>query len=60
MSLERIASAPYTRKDGVRHVDLFGVLLKLHKTESNSSAQAPAALCSGASRSGLIPIELVH
>jgi hypothetical protein len=44
----------------VRPIDLFGVLLKLNKTESNSSAQAHAALCSGASRSGLIPIELVH
>src|SRR3954452_24586139 len=55
MSEGSTASAPYTRKNGVNPVDLFGVVRKLHKTEGNSSAQAPAARRSGASRRALIP-----
>src|SRR3954462_14049506 len=55
MSEGSTASAPYTRKNGVNPVDLFGVVRKLHKTEGNSSAQAPAARRSGASRRVLIP-----
>jgi carbohydrate-binding DOMON domain-containing protein len=39
----------------VRLVDLFGVVRRLHSIDGNSSAQAPAALCSAASRRGLIP-----
>jgi hypothetical protein len=50
-----MASAPYTRKNGVRHVDLLGVVLRLHIIDGNSSAQADAARCRGASRRGLIP-----
>src|SRR3954453_10562088 len=49
MSEGSTASAPYTRKNGVNPVDLFGVVRKLHKTEGTSSAQAPAARRSGAS-----------
>ena len=54
----RTASAPYTIKNGVNLVDLLGVVRKLHNTDVSSSAQAPAARRSGASRRGLIPLRI--
>src|SRR4051812_47262436 len=55
MSAGSTASAPYTRKNGVYPVDLFGVVLRLHSTAGSSSIQHPADLCSGLTSRGFIP-----
>src|SRR4051812_13767544 len=55
MSAGSTASAPYTRKNGVYPVDLFGVVLRLHSTADSSSIQHPADLCRGSTSRGFIP-----
>src|SRR5664279_1402324 len=58
MSVGSIASAPYTKKNGVWPVDLFGVVRMLQSTDGNSSTHAPAARCKGVSRRGRIPCKI--
>jgi hypothetical protein len=39
MSLGKTASSPYTKKKCVYPIDLFGMVLKLQRTEGNPSAK---------------------
>ena len=48
-------SAPYTMKNGVKHVDRLMEVLIPHRTEGSSSAQQPAALSMGSQSRGLSP-----
>src|SRR4051812_2445451 len=55
MSVGMTASAPYTRKNGVKSVDLFGMVRRLQRTDDNSSIQQPAERSSGSTSRGLMP-----
>ena len=50
-------SAPYTMKNGLYWVDLFGVVRRLQSTDGSSSTQAPAARLSGTRRHFLMPLQ---
>ena len=54
MSVEMTASAPYTRKKGVKSVDLLGVVRRLQRT-AGSSSQQPAKRSRGSTSRGLMP-----
>jgi len=54
MSVGMTASAPYTRKKGVKPVDLFGVVHRLHRTAGSSLSQLPAERSSGSTSRGLM------
>ena len=41
-SVGRIAFEPYTIKNGVKHVALLGVVLRLHRIDGSSSTQCPS------------------
>jgi hypothetical protein len=43
-----ISSAPYTKKKGVKPIDLLGVVRKLHSTEGTSAVHFPAWVLSQA------------
>ena len=49
------ALAPCTMKKGVKPVELFGVVRRLHSTDGSSSGQAPAARSNGRSSRFFIP-----
>ena len=55
MSVGMTASAPYTRKKGVKPVDLFGVVRRLQRTAGSSSSQQPVERSRGTTSRGLIP-----
>ena len=55
MSVGMTASAPYTRKKGVKPVDLFGVVRRLQRTAGSSSIQQPAVRSRGSTSRGLMP-----
>ena len=55
MSVGMTASAPYTRKNGVKPVDLLGVVRRLQRTAGSSSSQQPADRSSGTTSRGLMP-----
>src|SRR3954462_12684144 len=55
MSVGMTASAPYTRKKGVKLDDLFGVVRRLQRTAGSSSSQQPAERSSGTTSHGLMP-----
>ena len=51
----KTASTPYTIKNGMQFIDLFGVVRRLHSIEGRSSTQCPAALSSRVCGLILIP-----
>src|SRR3954463_7497885 len=55
LSVGMTASAPYTRKKGVKPVDLFGVVRRLQRTAGSSSSQQPSERSSGTTSRGLMP-----
>ena len=55
MSVGMRGWAPYTRKNGVKPVDLFGVVHRLQRTAGSSSSQQPADCSSGMTSRGLMP-----
>lgn len=59
ISIGSTASAPWTRKNGVSCVAVFGVVRMLHKTLGNSSGQVCRAFSSGPSRRFLRPLQMI-
>ena len=59
ISIGSTASAPWTRKNGVSCVAVFGVVRILHKTLGNSSGQVCRAFSSGPNRRFLIPLQMI-
>jgi hypothetical protein len=58
-SVGRIASAPYTRKNGVNHVALLGVVLRLHTTAGSSWSHFRPDLFSWSKILGLSPCRIM-
>ena len=58
MSVGMTASAPYTRKKGVKPVDLFGVVRRLQRTADSSSSQLLGERTSGSMSLGLMPYRM--
>jgi hypothetical protein len=48
-----MASEPYTIKNGVKLVDLLGIVCRLHSTEGTSAAHLPAVVLNRAWTSSL-------